>query len=98
MDITVQLTFIWRNLIANGFPLEYEQTEMLKNLRMKEMLNWIHLHYAEKILLEDIARARQLSRSECCRYFQTNSKKDTSELCNGLSNLTKLNFASTTLM
>ncbi|WP_068501162.1 AraC family transcriptional regulator [Paenibacillus kribbensis] len=75
MDITVQLTLIWRNLIVNGFQLEYEQTEMLKNLRMKEMLNWIHLHYAEKILLDDIARAGQLSRSECCRYFKRILKK-----------------------
>lgn len=31
---------------------------------MKQMLNWIHLHYAEKITLEDIAKAGQLSRSE----------------------------------
>ncbi|MCM3789333.1 AraC family transcriptional regulator [Domibacillus indicus] len=70
IEITIQLTFIWRNLIANGFQLEYEQTEMLKNHRLKQMLNWIHLHYAEKIMLDDIAKAGQLSRSECCRYFK----------------------------
>ncbi|USK83246.1 AraC family transcriptional regulator [Peribacillus asahii] len=70
IDITVQLTLIWQNLIINGFQLEYNQTEMLKNDRMKQMLNWIHLHYAEKIMLDDIARAGQLSRSECCRYFK----------------------------
>ncbi|HZG70945.1 MAG TPA: AraC family transcriptional regulator [Chondromyces sp.] len=70
MDITAQLTFIWKNLIVNGFQLEFEQAEMLKSHRMKQMLNWIHLHYAEKIMLEDIAKAGQLSRSECCRYFK----------------------------
>jgi len=70
IDITIQLTLIWQNLIINGFQLEYNQTEMLKNDRMKQMLNWIHLHYAEKIMLDDIARAGQLSRSECCRYFK----------------------------
>ncbi|MEM1505283.1 AraC family transcriptional regulator [Domibacillus sp. 8LH] len=70
IEITIQLTFIWRNLIANGFQPEYEQTEMLKNHRLKQMLNWIHLHYAEKIMLDDIAKAGQLSRSECCRYFK----------------------------
>jgi AraC family transcriptional regulator, melibiose operon regulatory protein len=43
---------------------------MLKSHRMKQMLNWIHLHYAEKIMLDDIAKAGQLSRSECCRYFK----------------------------
>lgn len=70
IEITTQLTFIWKNLIVNGFQLEYEQTEMMKNHRLKQMLNWIHLHYAEKIMLDDIAKAGQLSRSECCRYFK----------------------------
>lgn len=48
IDISMQLTSIWKNLIKNGVPLEYEQKEALKNERMKEMLNWIHQHYAEK--------------------------------------------------
>jgi len=73
--ITVQLTLIWKNLIINGFQLEYEQMEMLKSYRMKQMLNWIHTHYAEKILLNEIASAGQLSRSECCRYFKRILKK-----------------------
>lgn len=50
--------------------MEYNQTEMVKSQRMKQMLSWVHLHYAEKIALDDIARAGQLSRSECCRYFK----------------------------
>lgn len=66
----MQLTNIWKNLIDNGFKLEYVQTEIVKSQRMKQMLSWIHEHYAEKIKLEDIARAGQLSRSECCRYFK----------------------------
>lgn len=70
LDISFHLTLIWKNLIINGVPLEFEQTEMVKNQRMKQMLNWIHLHYADKVLLDDIARAGQLSRSECCRYFK----------------------------
>ncbi|MGJ7909995.1 AraC family transcriptional regulator [Neobacillus sp. LXY-1] len=75
MDITIQLTLIWRNLVENGFQLKFEQSEMVKSQRMKQMLNWIHLHYAEKILLEDIAKAGHLSRSECCRYFKRILKK-----------------------
>jgi AraC-like DNA-binding protein len=75
MDISLHLTIIWKNLIINGVPLEFEQTEMVKNQRMKQMLNWIHQHYSEKILLDDIARAGQLSRSECCRYFKRMLKK-----------------------
>ncbi|MGE6258409.1 AraC family transcriptional regulator [Heyndrickxia sporothermodurans] len=75
IDINIQLALIWKNLIINGFQLEYNQTEMLKSHRMKQMLNWIHLHYAEKIMLDDIAKAGQLSRSECCRYFKRILKK-----------------------
>ncbi len=54
----------------NRLKLEYDQTEVVKSQRMKQMLHWIHLHYADKMLLDDIARAGQLSRSECCRYFK----------------------------
>ena len=75
IDISVHLSLIWKNLIKNGVSLEYEQAEMIKNQRMKQMLNWIHLHYTEKIFLDDIARAGQLSRSECCRYFKRMLKK-----------------------
>lgn len=75
IDITIQLAHIWRNLVANGFPLEYKEAEILKNHRMKNMLNWIHLHFAERVRLEDIAKEGQLSRSECCRYFRRFLKK-----------------------
>jgi AraC family transcriptional regulator, melibiose operon regulatory protein len=75
IDISVHLTNIWKNLIINGVPLEYEQSEIVKSQRIKQMLNWVHQHYAEKILLDDIARAGQLSRSECCRYFKRMLKK-----------------------
>lgn len=70
MDITIQLALIWKNLIISGFPLQYNQEKLLTSERMKEMLSYIHQHYAEKIMLEDIAKAGQLSRSECCRYFK----------------------------
>lgn len=70
MDIAIQLAFIWKNLIVSGFPLHYNQEDLLTSERMKEMLNYIHQNYAEKIMLEDIAKAGQLSRSECCRYFK----------------------------
>lgn len=70
LDVSIELTVIWKNLVQNGIQLQFEEREMLKNQRMKLMLDWIHQHYAEKILLEDIAQAGQLSRSECCRYFK----------------------------
>lgn len=70
VDISIKLTFIWKNLIASGFQLEFIESEELKNNRVKGMLSWIHQYYMEKISLADIARAGQLSKSECCRYFK----------------------------
>lgn len=71
IEITTQLVAIWKNLIANGFNLERDQLEIQKDQRMKHMLNWIHQHYTDKVLLANIAKAGQLSRSECCRYFKS---------------------------
>ncbi|KSU79796.1 AraC-type DNA-binding protein [Fictibacillus enclensis] len=75
ITITTQLISLWQNLILNGFHLEHEQTEVVKSQRMKKMLNWIHEHYGEKVKLDNIAKAGQLSRSECCRYFKKILKK-----------------------
>ncbi|MCM3164764.1 AraC family transcriptional regulator [Metabacillus litoralis] len=74
MDVSISLTSLWKNLIVNGFKLEYDQVEVQKNKRMKEMLNYVHSHFAEKLTLDDIAKAGQLSRSECCRYFKRTLK------------------------
>ncbi|MBY9081294.1 helix-turn-helix transcriptional regulator [Paenibacillus sp. HN-1] len=70
LQASCRLTEIWRNLIMNGLEPEYDQAEQQKNDRMKEMLDWIHVHYADKVTLEAIAAAGALSRSECCRYFK----------------------------
>ena len=70
IEIAMHLAVIWKNLMDNSFLPEYDSMEVQKDRRMKQMLNWIHQHYSEKIFLEDIAKAGQLSRSECCRYFK----------------------------
>ncbi|OXS80196.1 AraC family transcriptional regulator [Domibacillus enclensis] len=75
IDTAAQLGFMWKTMMANGLPLEYEQVDNGRNERMKQMLNWIHDHYEEKIGLEDIAKAGNLSRSECCRSFSRMLKK-----------------------
>lgn len=75
IEISTHLISIWKRMIMNGIQLQYEQSEEVKNDRLKEMLSWIHVHYQEKIHLDDIARSGQLSRSECCRYFKRMLKK-----------------------
>ncbi len=73
LDTFMSINQMWKELIINGLPLEYDEGEVVKQSRMKQMLNYIHLHYGEKIMLDDIARSGQLSRSECCRYFKKNT-------------------------
>ncbi|UPK42015.1 AraC family transcriptional regulator [Paenibacillus pabuli] len=69
MNVASSLLTIWKHLITGGSALEYDPSEIIRSRRMKEMLEWIHRHFAQPIKLEDIARAGQLSRSETCRYF-----------------------------
>jgi AraC-like DNA-binding protein len=38
--------------------------------RIKEMLSYIHENYKQKLTLEDVAKAANISRSECCRFFK----------------------------
>ncbi|WP_411343599.1 helix-turn-helix domain-containing protein [Paenibacillus sp. WLX1005] len=70
MELAVQLTSIWKSLISHGFQPEYSPAEMIKSQRIKQMLHWIHQHYADRITLDEIASVGSLSRSECCRYFR----------------------------
>lgn len=70
IDVSMHLAILWKNIVTNTEALVHEPSEAIKNHRMKLMLNWIHLHYKDKVMLEDIAKAGQLSRSECCRYFK----------------------------
>lgn len=61
-----------------SLPLTYhvllDEASLFKAKKRTIMLNWIHHHYAEKIILEDIAKAGHLSRSECCRFFKQKSR------------------------
>lgn len=68
-EIAMRLSRLWYDVIAGGPEPKPNEERGQRSRRVKDMLNWIHAHYAEPIRLEDIARAGGLSRSECCRYF-----------------------------
>ncbi|MDL2317769.1 AraC family transcriptional regulator [Eubacteriales bacterium OttesenSCG-928-A19] len=50
--------------------------------RAKEILSYIHAHYAEKITMDDIARHVSISRSECFRCFKRFMNKKPVEYIN----------------
>ncbi|WP_270182019.1 AraC family transcriptional regulator [Alkalihalobacillus sp. CinArs1] len=75
LDTFMVINQMWKELIMNGLPLEYDEVEAVKQSRMKQMVTFIHHHYGEKITLDDIAGSGHLSRAECCRYFKAMLRK-----------------------
>lgn len=70
LNVAAAVLEIWKGLIKNGYFLEHNETEMIRDRRIKQMLMWIHQNYTEQLRLEDIAKVGQLSRAETCRTFK----------------------------
>ena len=73
-ELQVQSLFmqIWVELSAHcAGKVNQGQTEDPEKLRrLREILTFLHEHYADKITLEDIAAHVGLCKSECCRFFK----------------------------
>lgn len=73
-ELLVQSFFmqIWAGLsthcTSQASQGQSEDPEKLRRLR--EILTFLHEHYADKITLEDIAAHVGLCKSECCRFFK----------------------------
>ncbi|MDR1105105.1 MAG: AraC family transcriptional regulator [Treponema sp.] len=52
--------------VETGLPAG--RSELMKSI--KNMIGFIHVHYAEKITLDDIAASGMMCRSKCCRLFK----------------------------
>lgn len=61
------LSLILRHVSPDRFV---EKLAGHSNDRIKNMVTYIHNHYSEKVTLDDIAKAGNISRSECCRFFK----------------------------
>ena len=69
-----------RNELSDFWCLLFAETETIRSQnstwndtdtkRIKEMLLYIHEHYAEKIMIKNIAAASSISERECSRCFQ----------------------------
>lgn len=67
-------TEIWKTLYLENEELIFSKQPraLADNERIRDMLQFIHTHYTEKILLEDIASVACLSKRECTRCFKKN--------------------------
>ncbi len=50
-----------------------------QELRLKEMVSFIHAHFSERICIDDLARAAGISRTECFRCFRSILRKSPAE-------------------
>lgn len=69
--IYMMMVKLWWNVI-NLKPKNNPQNIKIMNARIKEILSYIHIHYREKIVINDIANHVNLCLSECCRIFKKN--------------------------
>jgi len=73
-EMTVQrnlsIVFEYLTVHRDSLPrVEASRVEISTQIRIQQMLSFIHAHYAEDIALNDIARAASISRSEAGRCF-----------------------------
>jgi AraC family transcriptional regulator, melibiose operon regulatory protein len=72
LEIKNHLGILWLNLIREmKEKIKYSASTISNdNERVKLSMQYIHKYYADNILLDNIAMAANLSKSECCRSFK----------------------------
>ena len=72
LEIKNNLGILWLNLIREMREKINSSTSSIPNdnERVKLALEYIHKHYSDNIVLEDIASSSNISKSECCRSFK----------------------------
>lgn len=76
-DIMIALQRIWRNIILSQEKAAHpiSSTKESGDLRLKDLLSFLHNNYTEKLTLEQIASIIHLCPGECCRFFKRNMGK-----------------------
>ncbi|MFJ7951861.1 helix-turn-helix domain-containing protein [Lysinibacillus sp. NPDC096418] len=66
------LLHIWESLLEQSSLMEEQVTisNVVQHERVKQMIDYLHTHYMEKVLLDDLAAHVFLSRAECSRFFK----------------------------
>ncbi|MBQ9772957.1 MAG: AraC family transcriptional regulator [Lentisphaeria bacterium] len=69
-NISHLFEYIYTNI--NSFPrYKSNRIQLVNQIRLQKMLDFIYSHYSEEISLETLARAANVSRSEAGRCFKT---------------------------
>ncbi len=71
LQIQIVLLEIWQRIFEHVEARELDYTENGRDTeRIREIMEYIQKHYAEKITLEDLAAQIHLCKSESCRLFK----------------------------
>ncbi|MFJ8515535.1 AraC family transcriptional regulator [Lysinibacillus xylanilyticus] len=67
-----ELLVIWETILSQSMLTEeiLDPAIIVQHDRAKEMLDYLHAHYQQKISLENLAAHVFLSRAECSRFFK----------------------------
>lgn len=70
LQILTLLLSVWGDMLKNYF-ISFSSDNIIHNTsRIKDVINYIHGHYMEKINLKDICDEINLSKGACCREFK----------------------------
>ena len=72
-NLRQQLTEVWLELYEMSRPIiARESIKKTTDDKVKEMMEYIHIHYQEKITVEHLASIANVSKRACFRLFQDN--------------------------
>lgn len=66
---------VWQNCWNTGLQTEEHTAEDRNMQRLKQIFNYLHAHYWEKITLQDVAGQVNICEAECCRLFKKYMKQ-----------------------
>lgn len=66
------LLHLWESILEQSTLMEEQLpiVNVVQHERVKRMIDYLHTHYTEKVLLDDLAAHVFLSRAECSRFFK----------------------------
>ena len=70
LEIQHRLQKLWICIVNNICLKKCSAITKLQDVRINQMLEYLHINYRAKFSLDDMAKCHNISRGECCRFFK----------------------------
>lgn len=70
IDVQIQLFTMLGHMVRNIHLQDEGLSPSRTDHKLKSIFNYIHLHYADEIRLDQVANSAYMSKSACCRLFK----------------------------